>query len=165
MHINYIFFAFSLLFLYTTIVIVHKTAERSLQGFPLWKTRPPHEHDKRRTFQKDHRTNALRRLLRRYRTQDLLLAKAQNASAATKRKTCSASTASKVISITSMRPAHTFVTPCARSLPPFLTGYLVKKPSGCGAKRATESLSSFTRSPSFKMERRWAPSSTFIRYK
>lgn len=34
MHINYIFFAFSLLFLYTTIVIVHKTAERSLQGFP-----------------------------------------------------------------------------------------------------------------------------------
>lgn len=34
MHINYILFAFSLLFLYTTIVIVHKTAERSLQGFP-----------------------------------------------------------------------------------------------------------------------------------
>ena len=29
MHINYILFAFSLLFLYTTIVIVHKTAERS----------------------------------------------------------------------------------------------------------------------------------------
>lgn len=37
--------------------------------------------------------------------------------------------------------------------------------TGCGAKRATESLSAFTRSPSFKMERRWALSSTFIRYK
>ena len=40
-----------------------------------------------------------------------------------------------------------------------------EKPSGCGAKRATESLSSFTRSPSFKTERHWGPSSTFIRYK
>ena len=54
---------------------------------------------------------------------------------------------------------------CHAMCPLVATDYPVKKPSGCGAKRATESLSSFTRSPSFKMERRWALSSTFIRYK
>lgn len=37
-----------------------------------------------------------------------------------------------------------------RSSRPFSTDYPVKKPSGCGAKRATESLSSFTRSPLFQ---------------
>ena len=60
MHINYILFAFSLLFLYTTIVIVHKTAERSLQGFPsanltfpFVKRGSTHEYDTRRTLRKN----------------------------------------------------------------------------------------------------------------
>lgn len=60
MHINYILFAFSILFLYTTIVIVHKTAERSLQGFPsanltfpFVKRGSTHEYDKRRTLRKN----------------------------------------------------------------------------------------------------------------